>query len=41
VQILGLHGDVLAVALITLAAVATWLLLPKQRAEDAEGGSRI
>jgi hypothetical protein len=41
VQILGLHGDVLALALVTVAAIATWLLLPKQRAADAEGGSKI
>ncbi|MGD0630117.1 MAG: hypothetical protein ABR987_12225 [Terracidiphilus sp.] len=41
VQILGLHGDVLALALITVAAIATWLLLPKQRAADAEGRSNI
>lgn len=30
VQIFGLHGDLLAVALITVAAVAAWFLLPKQ-----------
>jgi hypothetical protein len=30
VQILGLHGDVLALALVTVAAVAAWFLLPKQ-----------
>jgi hypothetical protein len=41
VQILGLHGDLLALALVTLAAIATWLLLPKQRAADAEGRSKI
>jgi hypothetical protein len=36
VQVFDLHGDLLAVALITLAAVAAWCLLPKQRpgAED-------
>ena len=30
VPILGLHGDVLALALITVAAIAAWFLLPKQ-----------
>lgn len=38
VQILGLHGDLLGLALIAFAAVATWLLLP--RLPDAEGGGR-
>jgi len=28
VQIFGLHGDVLALVLVTVAAIATWLLLP-------------
>jgi hypothetical protein len=41
VQVLGLHGDLLAVALVTVAALAAWLLLPKQRATDVEGGSKI
>ncbi len=41
VQILGLHGDLLALALVTLAAIAAWLLLPRQRAENAEGRSNI
>jgi hypothetical protein len=41
VQILGLHGDVLALALVTMAAIAAWLLLPKKRAADAEGRSKI
>jgi len=41
VQILGLHGDVLALALVTVAAIATWLLLPRQRAADVEGGSNV
>jgi hypothetical protein len=31
VQIFGFHGNVLAVVLMVLAAIATWLLLPKQR----------
>jgi hypothetical protein len=34
VQIFGLHGDILAVVLVTLAAIATWFLLPEQRAEN-------
>ena len=38
VQILDLHGEVLALALVTLAALATWLLLPKQR--DAGAGDK-
>jgi hypothetical protein len=33
VQILGLHGEVLAMSLVTVAAVATWFLLPEQRAD--------
>jgi hypothetical protein len=41
VQILGLHGDLLALALVMVAALAAWLLLPKQRAENAEGRSNI
>ena len=41
VQILGLHGDVLALALVTVAAIAAWLLLPRQRAADVEGGSNV
>jgi hypothetical protein len=38
-QIFGLHGIALAYALVTLAAVATWLLLPRTSApleEDSE-----
>jgi hypothetical protein len=31
VQIFGLHGDVLACALILFAAIATWFLLPAQQ----------
>jgi hypothetical protein len=31
VQIFGLHGDVLACALILVAAIATWFLLPAQQ----------
>src|ERR1700677_2651430 len=41
VQILGLHGDVLALVLVTVAAIATWLLLPKQRVEDADDRSEV
>ena len=36
VQILGLHGDLLAVVLMTLAAIAAWFLLPKQRHANRE-----
>jgi len=41
VQILGLHGDVLAMALIAIAAIAAWILLPKQRVEDTDDRSEI
>jgi hypothetical protein len=41
VQILGLHGDVLALALVTVAAIATWFLLPRQRPADAQDRSKI
>jgi hypothetical protein len=45
VQILGLHGDVLALALVTVAAVAAWLLLPRQRigriGQKSEGGGNL
>jgi hypothetical protein len=34
VQIFGLHGDVLAVVLIALAAIATWFLLPRRPDSD-------
>ena len=40
VQIFGLHGDVLAYALILIAAIAAWLLLPSVqdlRARDESG----
>ena len=40
VQILSLHGSALAVALVSFAAVAAWLLLPKRlapRREDKAG----
>jgi len=41
VQILGLHGDLLAVALVMVAAATAWLLLPKQLTADAEGNSGV
>jgi hypothetical protein len=41
VQVLRLHGDLLALALVTIAAVATWFLLPRQRSADAEDRSKI
>ena len=34
VQIFGLHGDRLAVALVALAIVATWFLLPEHSASN-------
>ena len=43
-QIFGLHGIALAYALITLAAIATWFLLPKisePLAEDGSGGDNL
>lgn len=41
VQILGQHGDLLAVALVTLSAVAAWLLLPSHVRTDTEDGSEV
>lgn len=41
VQVLGLHGDVLAVALVGVAAVGAWLLLPRQRPAKAAPGSDV
>jgi hypothetical protein len=41
VQIFGLHGEVLACALIVFAAIATWLLLPVQPAPSAADESGI
>jgi hypothetical protein len=43
-QILDLHGLVLAYALVTLAAIATWFLLPKRSApleEDDSGNDNL
>jgi len=42
-EMLELHGDALAMAsaLVTVAAIAAWLLLPKQRDERAESKSSI
>lgn len=37
-QIFGLHGLALAYALVTLAAIATWFLLPKPSTPLAEDG---
>jgi len=40
VQIFGLHGNALAVALVMLSAIGAWLLLPKDpdsRADDRSG----
>lgn len=41
VQILGLHGDVLAMGLIAVAAIAAWLLLPRQRVRDTDDRSEV
>ncbi len=41
VQIFGLHGDRLAVALVTLSAIATWLLLPKHADANAKDETTI
>lgn len=38
-QIFGLHGIALAYALVTLAAIATWFLLPKTSTPLAEDDS--
>jgi hypothetical protein len=43
-QIFGLHGLVLAYGLVTLAAIATWFLLPKRSApleEDDSGNDNL
>jgi len=39
VQIFGLHGELLALALIALAAIAAWLLLPNPSPFAAEDKS--
>ncbi len=41
VQIFGLHGEVLACALIGIAAIATWFLLPAQPAPSTADESGI
>ena len=41
VGVLGFHGDLLAVVLVTIAAVAAWLLLPRVRETDREDRSKI
>jgi len=41
VQIFGLHGDALAVALVTFGAIAAWLLLPNHSAPGGEETSNI
>jgi len=43
VEMLDLHGDALAMglALVTVAAIAAWLLLPKERDERAESKSSV
>ena len=41
VQILGFHGYLLAIVLVTVAAIAAWLLLPRERTADADDRSEI
>jgi hypothetical protein len=41
VQIFGLHGDRLAVALVSLSAIAAWFLLPKHPDASAEDKTDI
>ena len=41
VQILNLHGYVLAVELIAIATIAAWLLLPKRPEANKEDSSEI
>ncbi len=36
VQIFGLHGDLLALALVTVAAIAAWFLLPSQGGDQGD-----
>jgi hypothetical protein len=36
VQIFGLHGDLLGLALVVVAAVAAWFLLPGQAGAETE-----
>lgn len=39
VQVLGLHGDLLAMALVTIAAIAAWFLLPKRSGDGVDDAS--
>jgi hypothetical protein len=41
VQILGLHGDLLAVGLVMVALAAAWMLLPKPRMAGAANDSGV
>ena len=41
VQILRLHGDLLALALVAIAVLAAWFLLPRQRVADSGDRSKI
>jgi hypothetical protein len=41
VQILSLRGDLLAPALVTVAALVAWLLLPKQRSAELEDQTKV
>ena len=38
VQVLGLHGDLLLLALVGIAGLATWFLLPKTLTPDRSNG---
>jgi hypothetical protein len=39
VQVFGFHGDLLAIVLVTIAAVAAWLLLPSRPPAESDQGS--
>jgi hypothetical protein len=41
VEILGLHGAAPGLALVMLAAIAAWLLLPRRRVEDSDDPSEV
>jgi hypothetical protein len=41
VQIFGLHGDLLGLALVAIAVVATWFLLPRLPEAESDDRSKI
>lgn len=41
VQVFGLHGDLLALALVAIAALGAWFLLPGQAAPDSIDRSNV